>query len=127
MNVAANIKNIQILFLERSGKMSNPSNIDIFRELREPDSLIGSNGTVRFWFVGAKYDNDYYLHQDLVVRSGCHDPNSNQMLGHYKTEEDAKKYRAAYYMKYGLGTVGSIVGSEPPKVDNGSRVLDLDN
>jgi len=100
--------------------------MDTFRELREPDALIGTNGIVRFWFVPAVGTTDYYLHQDLVVRSGCHDPSSNKMLGHYKTKTDAEDFRTLYYNKYGIGTVGSIVGSEPQKANTGSRPLDLD-
>jgi len=100
--------------------------MDTFRELREPDCLMGTNGIVRFWFIGAKYDRDYYLHQDLVVRSGCHDPTSNKMLGHYKTKTEADADRTLYYKKHGLYTVGSDVGSEPQKANTGSRALDLD-
>lgn len=94
-----------------------------FRELLEPDYLSGKAGVVKFWFIAAADDHHDYLHKDLVVRNGCHNKITNTMGGHYKTKQEAENYR---YMQYGIGTVVSIVGSEPTKVDNGSRVLDLD-
>jgi len=98
----------------------------VFRELCDPDNLIGTNNKILFWFVGVVGDTDYYLHQDLVVRSGCHDPTTNKMLGHFKTDEDAKDARIAYYAKYGIDIVGSVVGSNITKNNLGSRPLDLD-
>jgi len=99
--------------------------MDTFKILNMPDSFANGSGTIKFWFVSCDYDNEYYLHTDLIIRKSCYNSDTQSLSGHFNTEEDANKHRLAYYKQYGLDILGNIVGSEDANMNTGSRELDL--